>query len=235
MSASDLLIASPASKAAVAVSNRALLNAATLVFVAGNAIWAAGLAPPAALAVLFGCCGVVYLLVSSRAHQPHALLDAPADKRLLINCGALALALCLLGGETHLFWAFDDWLIRDSVLADVVRRIFPVFYRFDGESYYLRAPLGMYMIPGVIGHALGLMAAHVALLTQNAFLLTVILYFSAMLGAGLATAVLLVIFSGLDILPWVGQMVGDYFRTGHWEQPARGVQWWAEYFQYSRS
>ncbi|MBB4198643.1 hypothetical protein CCR94_19395 [Rhodoblastus sphagnicola] len=228
MTATDAL--PQAKPEAVVVTNRAVFNAAGLVFVAGNAIWATGLAAPAMIAVLIGCCGVAALLLTHRASG--VLLDAPIDARLLGTCGLVALTLCLLGGETHLFWANADWLTRDAVLADVTRHVAPVYYRLGDETYFLRAPLGMYMIPGLVGHFFGLMAAHVVLLAQNALLLAIVLYLAAILGGGLAMALLLVVFSGLDLLPWFSSIIHDYVQTGVWTM--RGEpEWWARLFQYS--
>lgn len=213
-----------------ALTNRAIFNAAALAFVAGDALWATGLAAPAMIAVLLGCGGVAALLLTSRV--PGARLDAPIDARVLAACGLVALMLCLLGGETHLFWANSDWLTRDAVLADVARHGAAVSYRMGEETFFLRAPLGMYMIPGFVGHALGLTAAHVALLAQNTLLLTSVLYLVAILGDGLAMALLLAAFSGLDLLPWFFNILRAYAQTGVWTVPP-DPEWWARLFQYS--
>jgi hypothetical protein len=114
----------------------------------------------------------------------------------------------------------------------VSRHVAPVYYRIGEETFHLRAPVGMYMIPGLVGHALGLTAAHVALLAQNAFLLAALLYLAATLGAGLGMALLLVMFSGLDLLPWLTGLVHTYLQTGAWDIRT-GVEWWARLFQYS--
>jgi len=225
VAASDVL--TPARRGA---TNRAVFNAAALVFVAGDALWATGLATPAMIAVLLGCCGVAALLLTSL--PTGARLDAPIDKRALAVCGFVALLLCLLGGETHLFWANADWLTRDAVLADVARHVAPVYYRIGEDTFFLRAPLGMYMIPGLVGHALGLTGAHVALLAQNTLLLAILLYLVAVLGNGLAMALLLAAFSGLDLAPWFFNILRGYALTGVWAVPP-DPEWWARLFQYS--
>ncbi|MCW2283770.1 hypothetical protein M2323_001798 [Rhodoblastus acidophilus] len=217
----------------LSLSNRTLLNAGALVFVAGNAVWAAGLALPAAIIVLLGCAGVTALLFSARGRVDGGALDAPVNGGLLLACLALGFVVVVLGGEGHFFFTTDDWLTRDAVLADIVRHGWPVFYRIDGDAFYLRAPLGMYMIPGLIGQGLGLHAAHLAMLTQNALMFALIFYLAGAMSSGRAMAYLLVLYGGFDILPWMGGMVLDAMRTGAWALPARDVNWWASYFQYT--
>jgi hypothetical protein len=91
----------------------------------------------------------------------------------------------------------------------------------------------MYMIPGMVGQGLGLQAAHLAMLTQNALLFATIFYLAASLSSGRAMAYLLVLYGGFDILPWVVSLVQDRLASGEWALPAHGVQWWATYFQYT--
>jgi hypothetical protein len=215
------------------LSNRALLNAGAMVFVAGNAIWAGGLALPAAIVVLLGCAGVTWLLFSARVRVESGVLDAPVNGGLLLACIALGFVVVVLGGEGHFFFTVDDWLTRDAVLADIVRHGWPVFYKIDGDAFYLRAPLGMYMIPGLIGQGLGLHAAHLAMLTQNALMFAVIFYLAGALSSGRAMAYLLVLYGGFDILPWIVGLAQDRLASGEWALPSRGVQWWATYFQYT--
>lgn len=233
MTATDFSAAAPTDRKAFILSNRGLMNAAAMVFVGSNLIWASGLALPAALAVLLGCCGLAYLLFSARARVANPLLDAPVCTWLLSSCLVIGFAVIVLGGEGHLVYTVDDWLTRDAVLADIVRHGWTAFYKVGGDAYYLRAPLGMYMFPGLVGHVLGLKAAHLALLTQNGFLVAVILYLAASLSTGRTMAYFLMLYGGFDILPWLGHLVYDSMRSGTWEFPKGGVQWWATYFQYT--
>ncbi len=137
-------------------TNRALLLIASLTFLASNVIIAGGFDWGAAGLLLVGCVGAAFLFATARTASPSKLLDAQINWKLFAICTGVGTAFCLLGGETHLFWADNDWLTRDSVLADVVRHRWPVFYKVDGEELFLRAPLGMYVIPGVVGHLFGL-------------------------------------------------------------------------------
>lgn len=229
----DIPVATPARVRTFSFSNRALLNSAALALVAGTAIWATGLALPASIAVLLGCCGIVWLLLSPRVHAANALLENPVNAGLLLFCVVMGFVVVVLGGEGHFVYTMDDWLTRDAVLADIVRHGWPVFYKIGGDAYYLRAPLGMYMIPGLVGHAFGLYAAHMALLTQNALLFATIFYLAASLSSGRILVYLLILYGGFDILPWLGRMFFDRIQNGEWAVPGVGVQWWARYFQYT--
>ncbi|MCJ2037278.1 hypothetical protein [Methylobacterium sp. J-068] len=128
----------------------------------------------------------------------------PLDRRLVAAALAGALALCLLGGETHLFFANDDWLIRDAVLRDLVAEPWPVGYRYKGDDTLLRAPLGMYLTPALVGKILGLRAAHGALLVQNTLLFGGLFYGFARtvrpLRRSLAVLAVFLLLSGWDVL-----------------------------------
>ena len=72
---------------------------------------------------------------------------------------ATGFGLCLLGGQGHLLYAAEDWLIRDAVVADLSASALPA-YAWNGATWVLRAPLGMYLLPGALGRLAGLGAAH---------------------------------------------------------------------------
>ncbi|NEU10824.1 hypothetical protein G3T14_01585 [Methylobacterium sp. BTF04] len=105
-----------------------------------------------------------------------ARIAEPLDGQLLIIALIAGFALCCLGGQAHLFFANDDWLIRDAVLHDLVAQPWPVGYRYDGDATVLRAPLGLYLVPAAIGKILGLAAGHAALLGQNGILFGCLFY-----------------------------------------------------------
>ncbi len=130
-------------------------------------------------------------------------LKRPVEWRWLAACAAIALSLTLLGGEGHVFFSKDDWLGRDAVLADLVSRSMPVLYRHDGGEFILRAPLGMYLVPAAIGRIAGLQAAHLALVTQSAILLSIFFYVVTLVWprGRVAFIFLFVCFSGLDTIP----------------------------------
>lgn len=119
------------------------------------------------LAVACVFCTSIGLAWTLRTLWRHPVpLDVPL---LLIALGA-GFTLCCLGGQAHIFYANDDWIIRDAVLRDLVVGPWPVGYRYLGDATILRAPLGMYLIPAAFGKIAGLPAAHAALLAQNSIL-----------------------------------------------------------------
>ncbi len=204
--------------------NAHLLFATGLLFLLPNAIFAAALQSIPAAVVLAGSAGAAALLWRS---PRDGALAAPVDAPELALSLVVAFTLCLLGGEGHIFYATQDWLTRDAVLADLVSNGPTVLYRYGGQEYLLRAPLGMYTLPAAVGQFFGLMAAHVALLIQNSLIVGTILYFVALLARTSRTPTMLVFigFSGLDI---VGAMLG-YLRadfSGGNVLSLDNLEWW---------
>ncbi len=215
-------------------ANRALLQVGGLAFIAPNALFAARLGFVPALVLMAGCALAAAILWRAEPQGETGLLAAPIDFPTLAVCGGLALALCLLGGETHLFYANADWLARDGLLADLSRHRFPLFYEMQGRDFLLRAPLAMYLAPAEVGAWLGLHAAHVAMLAQNASLLALILYFVARLAPTRRWFVVLLMvgFSGLDIIPALLFEVARFASEGAWGHLGH-IEWWNPYTQYS--
>jgi len=215
-------------------TNGALLLLCAALFLLPNMIFALTLGNPAGAVILIA--GAICAAVAWRgdaATEPR-LLSAPIDLRAFALSACLALALCLLGGEGHFFYAPPDWLVRDAVLSDLVGRGYPVAYRYDGHDYLLRAPLGLYMTPMVVGRMFSLAAAHEALLAQNALILSIILYFVAQLANArrLPVVLLFVAFSGLDIVPVIGAEAMHLWRSGELF-PFSHIEWWNKQVQYS--
>jgi hypothetical protein len=156
------------------------------------------------------------------------------DGRTLAVSLATAVGLLILGGEGHFFYANTDWMIRDAVLGDLSRSAGLPHYALLGHDYVLRAPLGMYETPALVGRRLGVAAAPIALIVQNALVLGAVIYFAAILASGrrLWVVVLMFAFSGLDLL---GLFV---IRLSHFEvlTPASvpsHIVGWSPYWQYS--
>ncbi len=213
------------------VTNRAVVVLVSALFFIPSTLFAMSLEPLPAIAVVAGCCGAMALIVGRGANDVGPLGETVQVPRLLIAIG-LALVILLLGGETHLFFATSDWEIRDAVLSDLVRHGLTA-YRIADTDYLLRAPLGMYMTPALVGRAFGLFAAHVALLAQNALILGSIFYLMTVIGRGWANLAIVILFAGLSI-------VGAAFlaaRTLH-DVPfllEYGLDAWHPYLQYSSS
>lgn len=212
-----------------ALSNFHLFIFTSILFIAPNALLALALRPVPAALVLAGCAGAIAILWRERLDG--ALFQTAVDRRQLGLCLALGLAVCLLGGGGHVFLPKTDWLIRDAVLADLVREGFLALYRDAGQDYLLRAPLGMYLLPAMVGRLFGLYAAHLALLAQNATLVGMIAYFAATIAqAPRAPMILLLLgFSGLDI---VGVFAAEAVEISAGEpfMPFDHAEWWSLYF-----
>lgn len=211
-----------------------------LVFVVGsallllpNALFALQLHWMQATLLLAGVVGAVALVVTRPAGAPVALLNQTIDRYRLGVCAIVAFLLLLLGGEAHVFYANWDWLWRDAVLADLARAPFPPTYAVDGGGFILRAPLGMYMLPTLVAKIAGLGLGHVALLVQNATLLTCVLYILALLGGGreLVVVTIFLSFSGLDILGQILRFVQQGASIASFYPPAH-IEGWTR-FQYS--
>lgn len=211
------------------ITNAAPFLAASLIFLLPNAVMALAFHGVAATVVLAGCAcaGVVAWREGARS----GFLRAPADVTQLALCLLLGLSLCLLGGEGHVFMPKSDWLTRDAVLADLAREGLVVLYRHEEQEYLLRAPLGMYLLPAMVGRLLGLHVAHLALLCQNSIIVGAVAYFTgAIAQVRRALMILLLLaFSGLDIVGVAAAELseiaggGAFMSFGH-------TEWWSLYF-----
>lgn len=236
MSAQDAGLRPIAATNPLALTNRVVLVGIVLLLTAPSALFAFHLKPLPSAMVIIGFIGA--MVITLRAPRGQGLLDAAVDARAGAICFALSFVILLLGGETHLFFATNDWLIRDAVLADLVRSPGLVAYRVEGAEFLLRAPLGMYVAPALVGRAFGLMAAHGALLAQNALLLGAALYLLTRAGATWLHIAMLVGFSGMSALGFVlGSILIDYPGFATLKTPIRdwALDAWNPYFQYSSS
>lgn len=167
---------------------------------ASAALFATGLQPIPAIVTLAG----LILANALVARAPFGeMLTRPVEWRWFAVCLIIGFALAMVGGEGHFFFAKDDWLGRDAVLADIVNRWTPVTYIFNDAEHMLRAPIGMYLLPGAIGHLFGLKAAHMTLLAQTSLLLGFFFYVITLVWPKrrLLFIVFFILFSGLDTIP----------------------------------
>ncbi len=228
--APDPCVAKTSAASAPRFANIDLFRLASLLLVLPNAIFAASLRPAPAIAILIACSVSLATLMRNPAPANGVLL-ARVDLRLLSFCLGLAIALSLLGGAGHFFYAPPDWLWRDAVLADVVRTGPAALYDYGGHAYLLRAPLGMYLTPGAIGALFGLYAAHMSLLAQNALILAIVLYFVTLLSQAkpFVFALLFVVFSGADLLPTIVTELAHFAKTGTFIEFV-DIEWWTDYW-----
>ena len=181
---------------------------------------------PGAVAILAGA--VLAGLVMTCIARAGTGLPAPeplgAGTAWLI--AALAAAVVLASGQAGHFYVNHDWQIRLPLLRDLANSAWPLGYSVDGVHHVLRAPLGMYALPALLGDVAGLPTSRAALALQNAAVLALGLGLVALIGRtgrerGVLIAVVLA-FSGMDAL---GQTIvnlekGGPFRFDH-------LEWWA--------
>lgn len=196
------------------------------------------LVPAAAWALTGAGAGLgAWAWVRSRRRSSATPALSPAERAERLALLVLALGLCVLGGEGHFVYANLDWMVRDGVLADLVLHRWPLSYELRGETLFLRAPLGMYLLPATIGKVAGLGAAHLAMLLQNAMLLWwVLVAFSGSArssGQRWTGIAVFVVFSGMDIVPSALMGLGESLRSGTPFQIPSHLEWWAVRFQYS--
>lgn len=164
--------------------------------------------------------------VTYRAMPGHCRIGVPT----ILICLVVAAILLIVGGEGRLFYATPDWQIRDAVLADMGRHRWPFDYWLDGRAQLLRAPVGMYLVPALLGGASQL-GRDWALFAHNSLILGLILaQGSALFEGRRARSIVLTIFvtfSGLDI---VGNLIRQW-ATGvaDWDH----IERWSGYYQYS--
>ncbi|MFV0279867.1 MAG: hypothetical protein ACK5JM_03780 [Rhodoblastus sp.] len=223
---------------AARLRNRAILGLVSFLIVLPTALFAIALNPLPAAILLVGCAGVLAIAVQQPASAQMRdgigahVLDRPLDMRALAISIAISAAIFILGGALHLFYAPQDWRIRDAVLGDLARYGFPLIYDDKGREYLLRAPLGMYMAPALAGRMFGAIVAHAVMLVQNSVLLGATLYLLGAMGRGWRHMLILVLFSGfavfgLLLLTLLGEAID-------WERMLLlSLDAWLPKFQYS--
>lgn len=190
--------------------------------------------------LLLAFLGLPLLLVAALAIMVPALLGfivyraTPSECRIglstILICLLVSAVLLMLGGEGRLFYAPTDWQIRDAVLADMGTHRWPFDYWLDGRSQMLRAPIGMYLVPALLGGA-SQFGRDWILLTQNCLVLGLLLAMGSVLfndrRARWIGLLVFVAFSGLDVL---GSVI-EQWATGHarWDH----IEDWAAGYQYS--
>src|SRR5579863_146510 len=168
--------------------------------------------------------------------NPMFRADPRADGIVAAALGVAAILLVTLGGAGRLLPITSDWLIRDAVLHDLVVQPWPFSYRFNGQVWTLRAPLGMYLLPALVGKMLGLRWAWTALIVQNSlavFTVFRVLFASRLAWGSMILLIVFCLFGGWDI---VGKMLVTPLTTfgSVFDLVTRGdLEWWAGLLQYS--
>lgn len=140
---------------------------------------------------------------------------------------AVALAWTAFGGAGHFAWANKDWLVRDTVFADLALSPWPVAYETDGGGIVLlRSAIGYFLpaaaftkltAPGVMDLALFLWTA------GGAALFLLLLPLPSQAGGKLLGLLLVVVFfSGMDNL-------GIFIETGTPPIFPLALAWWVPF------
>lgn len=144
---------------------------------------------------------------------------------------AFAAAWTSLGGAGHLFHANAiDWVPRYGVLRDLVVNDWPPRYLdFNGNELLLRAPLGYYLVPALLGKLAGIDWADLFLLLWT--WLGVSLIFLANVGGTpgkrLWVLILFAAASGMDIAGFL------WMSDGYLPKPGYHIEWWTGRMKYS--
>lgn len=180
-----------------------------------------------------GILATAFAVLAFAQSSPFASVPVPRwSGRLLVGTLLLvgfAAAWTSLGGAGHLFYANEiDWGTRYAVLRDLIVNDWPPRYLDKlGNEFILRAPLGYYLVPALLGKFSGIAWADLILLFWT--WLGVSLFFLANVGGTpgrrLLVLILFAIASGMDI-------VGVIWKDG---MPWLGshIEWWTGRMKYS--
>jgi hypothetical protein len=180
--------------------------------------------------------GIAYALKPLFARHAAQRVRLPVTRLQLALAASVAIGWTVFGGAGHLLFANPDWHIRDAVLHDLVTSPWPVGYGvLDGKESLLRAPVAYYLPAAIVGKLAGLSMAHIAMALWTAvgvtlFLLQVLSLTPARASTALVVVVVIVLFSGFDIIGCLLNY-GGRFRA-NWDI-AMHLEWWAGNYQYS--
>jgi hypothetical protein len=149
----------------------------------------------------------------------------PVPYRVFGVAFLIALGLFALGGQGRFFYANVDWQIRDAVLRDMATHPWPFAYDIDGTAYFLRAPLGTYLLPAMFGEH-----AEIALLLWNslrlALLLTLAWHLFERSRERLVALAVFILFSGWDVVGTTFySALGQHLSWDHLEPWNQGLQY----------
>lgn len=219
--------ANPRRSASISVPLRALTAMLIAFFALDNVLLLGFLGQPALLVAALAVIGPPLLgFIAYRVTPGQCRIGLPT----ILICFLVAAVLLMLGGEGRLFYAPTDWQVRDALLADMGRHRWPFDYWLDGQSQIVRAPVGMYLLPALLGGA-SQFGRDWILLAQNSLILGLLFALGSALFEGrrarwIALTVF-VAFSGLDIL---GNLILQW-ATGkaRWDH----IEDWGAGYQYS--
>ena len=182
-----------------------------------------------------GVPAAVFALVAFVIFRPFGSTDKPRwCGQLLVGSAVLvvfAAAWTSLGGAGHIFHANGiDWVPRYGVLRDLVVNDWPPRYLDESNNeLILRAPVGYYLVPALLGKLSGIAWADLFLLlwTWLGVSLFFLANFAGTLGRRLSALILFAAASGLDIVGFL------WMSDGYLPNPGYHIEWWAGRIQYS--
>lgn len=186
------------------------------------------------MGLVFGLSSVVRgFTASERLRLTHPAMIVPVV--------AVAVAWSSLGGAGHLHYSnWLDWEMRDAVLHDLVVYSWPVTYTVDDVAWIMRAPIGYFLPPAVLGMLGGVASADsFALMWTTAGVLLLLFAATEAMPSWprLTMALALVVFfSGLDVLPYLALYQTDSIspHLDFAQGPlTRCMEFWAQAYQYS--
>lgn len=199
-----------------------LFSAATLLALAINGL----VAVPVLLVLAVLSSGLVVHCVIRTGPAGGLPEGSGLDGRTLAALAGVSAAVIVLSGQAGVFYLNHDWQIRLPLLRDLAGSAWPLGYRIDGTDHLLRAQLGMFALPALVGDVGGMAASRAALVLQNVTVLTLALALVAMLGRTgrdrLILVAVVLAFSGMDA---VGQTIVNLVKGGpfHFDH----LEWWA--------
>lgn len=225
MTAAVAMTAPKTSSAAMTVSAELLVAILLGLFAIDNILLLQflGTSPLAVVLLIVPVCAAFAWLIRGRASNAvHIPLTVIAVSFLI------SLLLFALGGEGRFFYANADWQIRDAILNDMASLPWPFAYALDGQTAVLRAPLGMYLLPSLVGKT-GL--HDIALLFSNSSRLAILIALGWLLFDSrrhrLIALTIFLLFSGWDAVgSWIYSLGGIPVSWDHLET-------WNFGFQYS--
>jgi hypothetical protein len=177
------------------------------------------------------------LVVFGFAQALHGLKSRPIDlsPKLIASLGVISVVCTAVAGVGHLFYANDDWIIRDAVLRDLVATSWPPKYNVGGESaLILRAPVAYFLPAAVVGACFDLRLGDLALFAWTALGLCLFLSAASSLfpstGQRWACVFVLIGFGGLDV---VGILLRSVLTNTALPGIGEHIEWWARFAQYS--
>lgn len=204
------------------------LTAASLLYLSiPNLIFLGGwLKPPYAIIAI----SLMLLSLWQFLRNPNLQWKQPYTANTLLFIIATAFAWCSLGGAGHFFCTNPDWIVRDTVLADLTLTPWPPAYSVVGGYHHiLRTAFGFFFPAALLGKIFGFAVVDIALYLWTAIgasLFFLLLPLPRRIGWLLLTTLLIVIFfSGMDYL-------GIVLISGMTPLFPLRLEWWVP-FSYS--